>query len=1028
MSRVHRRGMQEDVKRTKRRAKRPCYSAPAAPTNVTLDFGRREVKEREEWRAITKWDPVTQDASGRSINVAAYAVQWRATDASGNPVELDGGQSAVWRQRLEGDDETRAVLAPIARPRTWYYQTRARAARRVAGRLCWGPWSAWTTPVQPATGAVPGPPAPTGQTLTFTRDTSRRGSPWIAVQTWNEVPQWTPTDGDPVEGAARYAVRLQVRRVSDGVVVSTRRAVIEAKDADSDTTAQKVWGNISRKFEYRSDVRPIDLYGRRGAWAGWTAWSRPPALTAPVTNLVWKHPKPRLYVARWDPPTDDDGVIGYRVRVYRDGTPASGTLVETADVGLAQRYEYHVPTEDKGKQHSVRVVALYEGSVEEGTTTDSGTISEAEQWDAPDLAEASVVAPTIMPGSIGSDQLAGLVQIASRLVAGDPAGARLEINETGITLYNSSGDALVSLAAGDEPSVQAHIRALSLVALGATLLQDTTVANTARLVFERKVSDPSVAPSLSVGFPASKQLQLRGDAANPSAIYDWFGLFYAANGGAGGTTPTFWTSRPAGNGYYRYVQEHAASTGAYIRGFALLASVDDAWGVVQVSVGAARYVYVLYQRWSEPAVYYLAKLDASTFAYVNQVAVTADVVAPKPGLLTDGTDLYMLTTHGTGDATHLHLVRYSADTLAKLGTIDLDNSFTIGGGSGGGTAFESGGGVIVGGKLYLALYTYEKAPIKRRGVFAFDWATKARSPSDDFLGQTGAEVDGVTHDGTSFRSVVFANPVVTHSDWTDTSAPVWMAYTWRDNTNGYESAVSPIVSTTMRRRAWLTVTWPSFPSGVDRARTYAAISSSQPSAASLKRQGTHAGSSVALGSFNAAGAAPPASNSFPGSGHGAELRTSDGAPLVRADGMSRCRVVYGTAQSIPSGTVTPVAYGSAAVQVDTDSYAQPASNRFQVPYSGQYLVQFGGRWAANATGLRRLVLQSSTDGTTWSGLDSEGARDDRLPVSGAPTQQSVAVTLQLAAGTYIRVVALQNSGGALDLVSFNFSIVFLGPA
>jgi hypothetical protein len=457
---------------------------------------------------------------------------------------------------------------------------------------------------------------------------------------------------------------------------------------------------------------------------------------------------------------------------------------------------------------------------------------------------------------------------------------------------------------------------------------------------------------------------------------------------------------------------------------------------VQLTVAGTRYVFVLYQKWVDPPRYFIRYHLASDLSFLNEVEITADVVAPKPGLLTDGTELLLLTTHGTGDATHLHLVRYSTSPPAKLGVIDLDNSFTIGGGSGGGTAFESGGGVIVGGKLYLALYTYGNAPIKRRGVFAFDWTTKARSPADDFTGQMGAEVDGITHDGTAFRSVVFSNPVVTHSDWTGSSNPIWVGYTWRDNTNGYETAVSPLSSATWRSRSWLTVTWPQFPTGVDRARTYAAISASQPAASSLKRQGTHTGQNVALGSFNAAGAAPPGSNTFPGVGHGAELVTSDGAPLIRADGMSRCRVAYATSQNATNGTDTQLAFNAAAVQVDTEGdpssgtgYAQPANNRFRAPFAGQYLIQVGCQWAPNATGLRRLLLQWSDDGTTWNTFTGgEGARDDRLPVSGAPTNQSFTVTLQLPQGRYIRAVAFQNSGGLLAVNVWNISIVFLGPA
>jgi hypothetical protein len=150
--------------------------------------------------------------------------------------------------------------------------------------------------------------------------------------------------------------------------------------------------------------------------------------------------------------------------------------------------------------------------------------------------------------------------------------------------------------------------------------------------------------------------------------------------------------------------------------------------------------------------------------------------------------------------------------------------------------------------------------------------------------------------------------------------------------------------------------------------------------------------------------------------------------------MSRCRVAYSTSQNVANSTTVGLAYDAASVQVDTEGdpssgtgYAQPANDRFRVPFDGQYLIQVGCQWAANATGRRGLFLQWSDDGTNWNGF-GEGARDDRLPVSGVATNQSFTITLQLPAGRYIRAVVFQNSGGTLAVNLWNISIVFLGPA
>lgn len=649
------------------------------------------------------------------------------------------------------------------------------------------------------------------------------------------------------------------------------------------------------------------------------------------------------------------------------------------------------------------------------------------------ISSGSVLADDILVGQITAEHLAAVEMVSNGLIrAGSPTGQHVDITPDGVTLVAADGTILADFPTDGarSPYFSGEVVAKALQVLGSVLLNNTTLQNTGTFVLERRVASPLNPPGVAVGFPASQQLRLRGDSVNPNALYDWFGLFYTASGGAAGTTPVYWTTRPGGNGYYRYIQEHLASDGSFNRSFVLPeASVDDAWGVVQLTSGGTRYVYVLYQKWLSTPRYYLARYRADTLQFVDETNITSYIVAPKPGLFTDGTNLYVLTTHGTSDSTHLHLLVFTP-SLTYVSTIDLDNSFTIGGGSGGGTAFESGGGVVVNGKLYLALYTYPNAPIKRRGIYAFDWTTKARVPSEDFYGSGGEEADGVTHDGTRFRTVLYKGPVVGHSDWTDISAPVWVAHTWFDNTNTYETTVSPLVQVSMRRRWWLLVSWPSFPSGVNRSRVYAAISATNPGASGLKRQGTYAGSSANIGSYNASGAAPPSSNTFPGVGHGAELRTSDGAPLIRADGISRCRYVMGSGVMNPgNSTDVTIAFGTAHREVDTDSYNDPNNALFTAPFTGQYEVKCSVQWAANATGRRRLWAECSTNGGgTWTALRDKGAADDRLPVSGTPTVQSFSVMLSLTQGDKIRFRVNQNSGGALAINSATMSMTFLGPA
>lgn len=61
--------------------------------------------------------------------------------------------------------------------------------------------------------------------------------------------------------------------------------------------------------------------------------------------------------------------------------------------------------------------------------------------DGPDLTAGSVTAAAIQAGAVQADKLEAILQLVTRLVAGDPDGARVELNEDGLRVYNAS-DAL----------------------------------------------------------------------------------------------------------------------------------------------------------------------------------------------------------------------------------------------------------------------------------------------------------------------------------------------------------------------------------------------------------------------------------------------------------------------------------------------------------------------------------------------------------------------------------------------------------
>jgi hypothetical protein len=73
--------------------------------------------------------------------------------------------------------------------------------------------------------------------------------------------------------------------------------------------------------------------------------------------------------------------------------------------------------------------------------------------DGPDLEAGSVTAATIQAGAVTAEKLEAVLQLVTRLVAGDPAAARVELNEDGLRVYNASGVLMIQFNAADGSAV-----------------------------------------------------------------------------------------------------------------------------------------------------------------------------------------------------------------------------------------------------------------------------------------------------------------------------------------------------------------------------------------------------------------------------------------------------------------------------------------------------------------------------------------------------------------------------------------------
>jgi hypothetical protein len=75
------------------------------------------------------------------------------------------------------------------------------------------------------------------------------------------------------------------------------------------------------------------------------------------------------------------------------------------------------------------------------------------QVDGPDLIAGSVTAAAIQAGAVTADKLEAILQLVTRIVAGDPDGARVELNEDGLRVYNSSDQLVIQFNSADGSAV-----------------------------------------------------------------------------------------------------------------------------------------------------------------------------------------------------------------------------------------------------------------------------------------------------------------------------------------------------------------------------------------------------------------------------------------------------------------------------------------------------------------------------------------------------------------------------------------------
>lgn len=129
---------------------------------------------------------------------------------------------------------------------------------------------------------------------------------------------------------------------------------------------------------------------------------------------------------------------------------------------------------------------------------------------------------------------------------------------------------------------------------------------------------------------------------------------------------------------------------------------------------------------------------------------------------------------------------------------------------------------------------------------------------------------------------------------------------------------------------------------------------------------------------------------------------------VETGRFSGARAFNSAAQTVATSSETALLFDSE--EFDTDDYHSTATNtsRLTIPVSGYYSISGSIRFDTNTTGYRQISIRA--DGTNFL------TRETASPVSGTPTRLNIGiVACYLAAGSFVELMALQNSGGDLGV-------------
>lgn len=713
---------------------------------------------------------------------------------------------------------------------------------------------------------------------------------------------------------------------------------------------------------------------------------------------------------QWTPITNSSGVT-YEIHISTTtGFTPDATTKVGEEAGSSMFVIKKMPDGSDLAYGTVYYVKIVAKDVDGSASASAQASGQIVQVTGPDLAVESIIAAHIVGGSITADKLAAVLIIANAIKTGE-TGQRAEMTPLGITLYDPSGNVLVNLPTEGEPYFRGGIEAVALTVLQSLTLRGTgnILDNGAVITMRRAIQASQSKPTMALTW--DKIAVTIPDAAEIyTATYDASGF---------GSQPTWLVLNlfkdPASGYNLLRLQEYKAAD------MSLLRSVTLGFGAAigaAVRLGANIYIYTSFYGSN-----YLWKYRQSDFVKLATQGVAVNIeMQNNAALSTDGTDLF-LAYMAPPDVNNRRALK-----VAKFNTsLVYQSTVTYTGKDYGYYCFVTGF-VIVSTDRWVQ---FDKDVGNVFGTNKFNSAGAYQANNEFDVGTPGK---GLTYDGTVFLQLVGSGNsqnIYKHSSWvwTTESGLYWVKYTWfKDNAPGgrgaedYETLTSAANSILHKRRAKIRVTLPDFPATVTHAGIYMNRGASEPADNTFQHQYETATKSFDAGLFWA-GAAPPTVSTFP-LGTASALKSDDGTPLLRADGIPRLKVGKAGNTALASGVQTVIT-GWDAITVDTDAFWDSGNSRFIAQYTGQYLLILRGVFDASGAGTHRSLFAelSTNGGGAWGPLT-----DFRMPIGGLTLAARVFLvsTIELNANDLVRFSAQQNAG-AFNISGVQLALILLGP-